>query len=305
MKKSILTMLLILPLIAYGQDDPKYLKGAVPEIDGKVVFSTQLAVDGSKQAEIYETMKKWCEELTNRPEVIDRHTRLAYSNEEKGELIVNGEEWLVFSSSALSLDRSRMYYTLRLNCKDNMCSLELMRLRYWYDENRDGGIRYTAEEILTDQNALNKDQTKLVKVIGKFRRKTIDFKDELFTSASKAFGETTISAARIMTVQQPVPASSPKTPETTTEVPVKKYTTVAPPVETFATQTAQEQVVTFTLSKESQACELLENSETITLTLISPNGAVSLLEFKKNNTIESSDGKTCTFTGKVSNPNVK
>jgi len=41
-------------------------------------------------------------------------------------------------------------------------------------------MTYYAEEWITDRYGLNKKQTKLARVSGKFRKKTIDRKDYLF-----------------------------------------------------------------------------------------------------------------------------
>ena len=48
------------------------------------------------------------------------------------------------------------------------------------------GMEVNAEEWITDENALNKAKTKLLKYSGKFRRKTIDRKDEIFENITNA-----------------------------------------------------------------------------------------------------------------------
>jgi colicin import membrane protein len=55
----------------------------------------------------------------------------------------------------------------------------MTRIYYLYDEERDAQ-NFKAEEWITDRYGLNKKQTKLARVSGKFRRKTIDRKDYLF-----------------------------------------------------------------------------------------------------------------------------
>ena len=51
---------LCLPAIAFADankdkdDDSKYLAGAVPEVDGKVVFTKEFSIPGMSQDEIYE-----------------------------------------------------------------------------------------------------------------------------------------------------------------------------------------------------------------------------------------------------------
>ena len=54
---------------------------------------------------------------------------------------------------------------------------------YRYEEQREGGGHVLkAEEYINDKNALNKKKTKMYKGVAKFRRKTIDRKDYLFSS---------------------------------------------------------------------------------------------------------------------------
>ena len=57
--------LLCLPVSVMAQkdknDDSKYLAGAVPEVDGKVVFSKEFNIPGMSQDEIFDRMMKWME----------------------------------------------------------------------------------------------------------------------------------------------------------------------------------------------------------------------------------------------------
>ena len=45
-------------LQAQDRDDSKYLAGAVPEVDGKVVFTKEFSIPGMSQDEIYERDRK-------------------------------------------------------------------------------------------------------------------------------------------------------------------------------------------------------------------------------------------------------
>ena len=42
-------------------DDSKYLAGAVPEVDGKVVFTKEFSIPGMSQEEIFKRMQAWME----------------------------------------------------------------------------------------------------------------------------------------------------------------------------------------------------------------------------------------------------
>ena len=69
----------------------------------------------------------------------------------------------------------------------------MTRIRYWYDEARNGGEKYEAEEWIIDEWGLNKSKTKLAPICGKFRKKTIDLKDELFMEILSVLGNKMIA----------------------------------------------------------------------------------------------------------------
>ena len=62
MKKGLLLLCMILTagiLHAQENNDSKYLKGAVPEVEGKVVFSKEYSIPGMSQDEIFDRMLKY------------------------------------------------------------------------------------------------------------------------------------------------------------------------------------------------------------------------------------------------------
>jgi len=83
------------------------------------------------------------------------------------------------------LDRTRFLYHLIGECSDGEVKLSLTRIVYIYDEERDPQT-IVAEDWITDQYGLNKKQTKLARVSGKFRRKTIDRKDFIFEKLNQS-----------------------------------------------------------------------------------------------------------------------
>ena len=191
-------MLALLPLTMWAQDnswelngdeevkqevktkakvDAKYLKGAVPEVNGLVVFSKHIEAPGKTASQIYDILLPYMERLTKTSNQIE--SRIATSDAQKHEIIGVYQEWLVFKKTALSLDQTRFFYALRAQCSDGAADIELMRIRYLYEEER-APQRMTAEEWITDKESVNKKNTKLLPISGKFRRKTIDRKDFLF-----------------------------------------------------------------------------------------------------------------------------
>jgi len=205
MKKLFFTMLALVPLTLWAQDntweinededvkqevkvktkvDPKYLKGAVPEVNGQVVFSKHINVPGKTASQIYDIMLQYMQRLTKTSNQIE--SRISTSDAQKHEIVGIYQEWLVFKNTALSLDRTRFFYALRAQCSDGAVDIEMMRIRYLYEEERTPQ-RMSAEEWITDKESVNKKNTKLLPMSGKFRRKTIDRKDFLFNKFESLF----------------------------------------------------------------------------------------------------------------------
>lgn len=197
MKKFIIAMMIALPMAATAQNtwempeeeevaektvkvnpDAKYLAGAVPTVDGKVVFSTTLKAPNKSANEIYSILKKYMLRMTKEKNQFETSC-LSIQDSVNHMLAGVYQEWLVFKSSGLSLDRTRFKYTLIAQCEDGKADITISRISYLYEEERNPQ-KYTAEEWITDENALRKSKQKLLPISGKFRRKTVDRKDYLF-----------------------------------------------------------------------------------------------------------------------------
>lgn len=159
--------------------DQKYLAGAVPVVNNRVQFETTIKAPGKTKAQLYDIVLKQMEKMTKEENQFEQ-SRVVLADTAKNEQVVaNYQEWLVFKNKPLSLDRTRLFFTLVANIKDGELQLIMTRIHYLYDEERQP-MTYQAEEWITDRYGLNKKQTKLSRVSGKFRRKTIDRKDYIF-----------------------------------------------------------------------------------------------------------------------------
>lgn len=161
-------------------DDSKYLEGAVPEVDGKVVFSKEFRIPGMSGEEVFERTLQW---MTKRLAQNENTSRVVLQDAGKGQVVGLGDEWIVFSSSALALDRTRILYQLYARCAPEQCTLEISKVSYVY---REGKEKYKAEEWIVDKYALNKAKTKLVVGLAKWRRRTVDLMDNLCLSLADA-----------------------------------------------------------------------------------------------------------------------
>ena len=176
MKKLLLILLACLPLFLAAREkkddsNPKYFAGAVTLTEGRVSFSKEIKAPSLSKDVIYKQMLR----MGQRTLSAERQTAkpgMFILMKKKVEIAVSAEEYIVFSSSALWLRaRTRIYYQLFIYTQNGLCKIDIHSIRYWYDENRDGGERYTAEEWITDDMALNKKRTKLAPICGKFRQR--------------------------------------------------------------------------------------------------------------------------------------
>ncbi|MCX4293195.1 MULTISPECIES: DUF4468 domain-containing protein [unclassified Prevotella] len=193
MKKIYMLIISCLPLMAMAQNtwemkdatgktkpnpDQKYLAGAVPVADGKVIFEKTIDAKGKTAAQIYDIALKFMTELTKEDNQFEQ-SRITYKDSVTHEIGGFYQEWLVFKSTALVLDRTRLMYNLFVKCEDGKADIKMTRIYYLYDEEREPQT-LRAEEWITDEYGLKKSKEKLSRVTGRFRRKTIDRKDYLF-----------------------------------------------------------------------------------------------------------------------------
>ncbi len=203
--KQFLFTLLFIPVLLFAQENQHYLEGAVPVVDGKVVFTREIHTTSLSKAQIYQQLLKWGQEKFN-----TQNSRVTYQNEEKGEIAIVGEEYIVFSNTALSLDRALMKFRIIIECEDSTSTLRLTGIRYEYNVSyQNEPEKYIAEEWITDEYSLNKSKTKLNRISGKFRKATIDFADETFDSAVNALGAQLLTSAPIEPASTPRNATSP------------------------------------------------------------------------------------------------
>lgn len=205
MRHLIIALLICLPMAAAAQGnwekpDPvkaapekkteyqyaKYLGNVVPVVNGEVIWEKSF-VNNKSADDNYTIMLNLLTAMT-KEEIQLKRSNVTLVNKEEHKIICHFEEWLTFTSSFINLDRTRFIYTLTADCEDNKVLVRIMRINYWYDENRNGGDRYRAEEWITDEWALNKKKTRLAKLSGKFRRKTVDRIEEIFNNIGTTLG---------------------------------------------------------------------------------------------------------------------
>lgn len=206
MKKHVIAIAIaLLPVCTYAQnkgmfaknpnskeavDYTPYKQGAVPEVDGKVMFSQTIAAPGKSQAELYALVGSWASarflpnvengKWTDKDYFHNLEMAGTKENDQSaGKLVLQGNEELVFRNSFLAKDYTEIDYLLELDVKDGVVNVSMYNISYVYTFSSEKE-RVTAEAYITDAESFNK-KGDFYKSNRKFRVKTIDLKDELFS----------------------------------------------------------------------------------------------------------------------------
>ena len=171
--------------------DPKYLAGACPEVNGKIQWQKAIEAPGKSADDIYNIMeafaKGYCAErggngVNPKTDV----SKITIADKEKHQLVARIQEVLTFENKFLSLDQAKFNYQLVVDCYDGRCLVTMNNLNYVYEEERGGG-QFPAEDMISDAMAINKNGDGFQKGGSKkFRTKTIDAKDALFSRIEAA-----------------------------------------------------------------------------------------------------------------------
>ena len=191
-KRLFIVMMLLLPLAtalpAQDKNDPKYLAGAVPLKNGFVIFDKTYKVSDKSKLEIYKDLRAYADSLLNSENSLEQ-SAIVEADSLQGLLALRMEENLYFRRSAWVTHYTRFYYELIFTIADGSFNVEMRRIHYLYEEEAvERTSSFTAEEWITDEEALSKDGKKLTRISGRFRRATIDRKDEIFRGAGLATG---------------------------------------------------------------------------------------------------------------------
>ena len=204
MKKIFIAILMAMPMIAAAQDntwerieqvteerenpDAKYLaEGAVPVVDGMVCWQTTINAPGKTAKQIYDILYKQVDKMVKEPNQIG-NSAIVLNDTENNTFGAIFHEWLVFKNAALALDRTQLNFQLIVKCEDGKADVKMTHITYDYDLERKPQ-HYKAEEWITDKYSVNKKRTKLYPISAKFRRKTIDRKDFIFSKFDTLLNE--------------------------------------------------------------------------------------------------------------------
>jgi len=167
-----------------------YLKGAVTEKNGVVVFEETFIVPGKSKVDIFDSLKNYTQSIVTGENHLPQ-SRITELSPNKDIIAASVEETLWFKRTALVSDFARFFYQLVFEVSDGQFKVMLLRIRYIYEPMATPGQDNVmlAEEWITGKEALKKDGAQLRRGTSKkFRIATIDRKNQLFRGAGRACG---------------------------------------------------------------------------------------------------------------------
>jgi|SRR5574344_2852645 hypothetical protein len=186
MKKIVLfAVACFVSVLLFGQNAPidKYGVGQVPiDNKGKVTFIKDFSLQGKDVENCYKSINSWARSRFAKQDV----KKSSITNIDSTHFSMRIQQTIEFTRTFITLDYTKINYILDINLSEgNLCRIKMTDINYIYEDEREGGgSRFTAEEWITDDEAFNKNKTKLLKTTGKFRIKTIDLFYEICSDVS-------------------------------------------------------------------------------------------------------------------------
>ncbi len=171
------------------KDYTPYMQGAVPVVNGEVVFTQTIAAPGKTKAELYRLVASWASarylpnvengKWTDSDYFRNLDLSGVKSDEAAGKLECQGNEEIVFRNRFLEKDYAEIDYKLYIDVQDGVVIATMTNISYAYTFTEEKS-RFSAESFITDEESFDK-KGKFYKDNRKFRVKTIDLKNELFS----------------------------------------------------------------------------------------------------------------------------
>lgn len=181
MKRSLILFCVILvSSMIYSQGDSKYMKGTVPEVDGKVVFSKTITTNDNISGEkLFDLLDKWAKENFKGGDNGIRN-RVAISDPITKDIVCLGDKLLIFKRTFAVQDETNMLYQLFLKPSDNKCDITVKNITYKIFGSNNEYI--SAEEMINDRSVFGKNGDKVSGNAMKFRTHTIDSINAIYAS---------------------------------------------------------------------------------------------------------------------------
>ena len=147
-KKTILLLLLICPVLAMAQGHKGSVESCAPMKEGKVCYSDEVDVEGVKKGELFKAIDKWAKKNYGK----DVFLSSVNSSKSKGTIFINSKVELLLNDT----DKTIVKYKMRIYCHDEKYNVELTDISYQYDPNNEKKYKtYPAENVIANNGKSN------------------------------------------------------------------------------------------------------------------------------------------------------
>lgn len=148
MKKIIILLLLICPVLVMAQGHKGSVESCAPMKEGKVCYSDDVDVAGMSKGQLFNAIDKWARKNYGK----DVFLSSVVSKKSKGTIFINSKVELLLNET----DKTIVKYKMRIYCYDGKYNIELTDISYQYDPNNEKKYKtYPAENVIANNGKSN------------------------------------------------------------------------------------------------------------------------------------------------------
>lgn len=180
MKKYLIILLLIVPVLVIAQGQKGSVEECAPMRRGKVCYTDEVEMKGMIQTELFKAINAWAKKAYG----TDVFLSNVSSNEKKGTILVSSKVELLLDD----VDQTRLKYKMMITCYDGKYTTELSNITYQYDAAKNNRYKtYKAEDVIADNGKDN--AVEAIKDPVLFCNATFFFVESLFADVLSAAKE--------------------------------------------------------------------------------------------------------------------
>ena len=149
MKKIILFLFAMLPLLVLAQGHKGTVESCAPTKNSKVCYSDEIEIKEASQTDLFNSIHKWAKDNYGKDVFISSVS----ANKNKGTIFIGSKVELLLNDK----DKTILKYKMRINCKDGGYTIELSDITYQYNPEDEKKLKsYPAEDVIIGNGKGNK-----------------------------------------------------------------------------------------------------------------------------------------------------
>lgn len=148
MKKTILFICLIIPVLAMAQGHKGKVDECAPMKNGKVCYTDEVEIENTTKGELFNAINAWAKKSFGKDVFLSN----SHSNKNKGTIFISSKVELLLNET----EKTIVKYKMNITCYDNRYTIEATDIVYQYDpENNKKYKTYDAEEVIANNGKSN------------------------------------------------------------------------------------------------------------------------------------------------------